>query len=162
IRLDEAVSEEISWVAIHDAARPCVTSDLIDRVFRTAQRTGAAIPTVPVAATLKRVRRKSALSASETRPDVASDISDVEWIHETISREDLREAQTPQVFERRRLAELYGELDRRFPSGRIPTDDAQIFERSGIPVAMVPGSPLNLKITTRDDLCLAEAILRLR
>jgi 2-C-methyl-D-erythritol 4-phosphate cytidylyltransferase len=132
----EQVKDEIDFVAVHDAARPCLADPWIDDVFATAARDGAAILAAPVHATLKRVDQKKR-------------------IVETVDRESLWEAQTPQVFRRQLLIDAYAKR------GREPvTDDAQLVERIGHAVTIVPSSPLNLKITTRDDLKLAEQVLK--
>src|SRR3954452_12680429 len=132
----ERVQNEIEFVAVHDAARPCITDPWIDAVFAAAQRDGAAILASPVQATLKRADQKKHIS-------------------ETVNRESLWEAQTPQVFRRDMLIEAYAKR------GREPvTDDAQLIERLGKPVTIVPCSQLNIKITTRDDLKLAEQVLK--
>lgn len=130
------VKPEIEYVAVHDAARPCLADEWISRVFETAQKTGAAILGVPVAATLKRVR-----------PD--------QTIEETVPRSGLWEAQTPQVFRRKLLLDAYAQR-----AGFQATDDAQLVERLGHPVSVVQGSPINLKITTQEDLRLAEQALK--
>jgi 2-C-methyl-D-erythritol 4-phosphate cytidylyltransferase len=132
----ERVKNEVEYVAVHDAARPCITNAWIDAVFEAAQRDGAAILASPVQATLKRADQKKHIEA-------------------TVDREALWEAQTPQVFRRELLVEAYARR------GRDPvTDDAQLVERLGKPVTIVPCSPLNIKITTRDDLKLAEQVLK--
>jgi 2-C-methyl-D-erythritol 4-phosphate cytidylyltransferase len=132
----ERVADDIDFVAIHDAARPCLIDPWIDAVFEAAQRDGAAILGTQITATLKRVDNKK-------------------HIAETVSRDGLWEAQTPQVFRRKLLIDAYAKR------GREPvTDDAQLIERLGHPVTVVPCSPLNLKITTRDDLKLAEQVLK--
>ena len=133
----ERVRDEADFVAIHDAVRPCVTTGQIDRVFAAAARSGAAILANPVTATLKRCGSN-------------------QNIEETVSREGLWEAQTPQVFGRKILVDAYA--GRSGPA----TDDAQVVERSGVAITLVAGSPLNIKITTRDDLQLANAILKSR
>ncbi len=130
------VREDVEFVAVHDAARPCLASEWIDRVFAAAQKSGAAILAIPVAGTLKRV------GSSHT-------------ITETVSREGLWEAQTPQVFRRELLLDAYrqrGDFE--------ATDDAQLVERIGHPVQVVQGSPINMKITTKDDLRLAAHALK--
>jgi 2-C-methyl-D-erythritol 4-phosphate cytidylyltransferase len=130
------VQPDIEFVAIHDAARPCVAEEWIDAVFAAAVKTGAAILATPVSGTLKRVGRDHT-------------------IDETVAREGLWEAQTPQVFSRQLLLDAYARR------GSTPaTDDAQLVERLGQRVAIVPGSPMNLKITTKDDLRLAGAVLK--
>jgi 2-C-methyl-D-erythritol 4-phosphate cytidylyltransferase len=132
----EQVKPEIDFVAVHDAARPCLADPWIDDVFAAAARDGAAILAAPVQATLKRVDQKKHVTA-------------------TVERESLWEAQTPQVFRRQLLIDAYAKR------GRDPvTDDAQLIERLGHAVTVVPCSPLNLKITTRDDLKLAEQVLK--
>ena len=129
---------EADFVAVHDAARPCLTPALIDAVFARAAEAGAALLAVPVADTLK-------------RDDGAG------RVRETVSRQGLWLAQTPQVFRRDWLLDAYA---RRAALGTGITDDAQLVEAAGYAVHLVPGSTANLKITTPEDLGLAEAILR--
>jgi 2-C-methyl-D-erythritol 4-phosphate cytidylyltransferase len=130
------VKSNVDLVAVHDAARPCLANEWIDAVVAAAEKHGAAILAVPVAGTLKRVA-----------PD--------HTIQETVSRQHLWEAQTPQVFRRELIIEAYAK--RRSPPA---TDDAELVERLGHPVAVVPGSPINLKVTTKDDLRLAAQALK--
>ncbi len=144
----EKLKDGIDYVAIHDAARPCLSGVWIDDVFAAAQRDGAAILAAPVAATLKRV---AAVSPSGNSPRGKGS----RHIIETVDRRDLWEAQTPQVFCRDLLLQAYAQ---RGP-GPV-TDDAQLVERLGQSVTIVPCSSLNLKITTRDDLKLAEQVLK--
>ena len=135
----ERLKEGIDFVAIHDAARPCLADPWIDSVFAAAESDGAAILATPVSSTLKRVDEKG----------------NAKRIVQTVDRQSLWEAQTPQVFRRELLIEAYAKR------GREPvTDDAQLVERLGKPVTIVPCSPLNLKITSRDDLKLAEQVLK--
>lgn len=130
------VSADIDFVAVHDAARPCVAAEWIDAVFAAAVKTGAAILAVPVQGTVKRAN-----------PD--------QTIAETVARDKLWEAQTPQVFRRQLLIDAYARR------GQQPaTDDAQLVERLGQPVTIVPGSPMNIKITTKEDLRMASALLK--
>ena len=137
-----AIDPACDFVAVHDAARPCLTSELVDAVFAAAAEHGAAILAIPVADTLKRADASGRIV--ETVP----------------SRPDLHGAQTPQVF-RTRLARGRAYANRsRLPSP--PTDDALLVESLGHPVRVVPGSPMNLKITTAADLRLASAILQSR
>lgn len=132
---------DVDFVAVHDAARPCVDSATIDRAFQAAFSTGAAIAAVPATSTLKLANR----AAADQPPTIVS----------TLPREDVWLAQTPQVFRR----DWYEEALNRHGHERV-TDDAQWLERLGKPVALVRGSDLNLKITTQDDLILAEAIVQ--
>lgn len=127
---------EADYICVHDAARPCLANEWIDRVFHAAQQSGAAILAIPVAGTLKRVA-----------PD--------NTIQETVARSGLWEAQTPQVFRRQLLLDAYAQRGT-FAS----TDDAQLVERLGHAVTVVPGSPINLKIATKEDLRLAEQALK--
>ena len=130
------VKPDMDYVAVHDAARPCLANEWIDKVFAAAEKTGAAILAIPVRGTLKQVG-----------PD--------RTIQETVSREHLWEAQTPQVFRRQLLLDAYAR-----GGGAAATDDAQLVEQLGHPVAIVEGSPINLKITTKEDLRLAEHALK--
>lgn len=130
------LAADIDLVAIHDAARPCLAPRWIDDVFAAARQTGAAILGTPVTATLKRCDESRTVTA-------------------TIDRSGLWEAQTPQVFSRHVLTEAFA-AD---PSSTA-TDEAHLVQTAGHPVTVVPCSPLNLKITTRDDLRLAEQVLK--
>jgi 2-C-methyl-D-erythritol 4-phosphate cytidylyltransferase len=112
----------------------------INAVFEKAQQTGAAILGVPVADTLKRVDSTGKIEA-------------------TPSRHGLWQAQTPQVFRRDWLVEAYAQ---RGQLKSAITDDAQLVEAAGHVVVVVEGSPLNIKITTKADIYLAEAILKSR
>jgi 2-C-methyl-D-erythritol 4-phosphate cytidylyltransferase len=131
----EHVKPEIDFVAVHDAARPCIADQWISEVFAAAEKSGAAILATPIRGTLKRV-------ANQT-------------ISETVSRDGLWEAQTPQVFKRDLLLKAYAQR-----GAFVSTDDAQLVERLGQKVTIVPGSPINLKITSREDLRLAEHALK--
>jgi len=141
----EAVSADAKFVAVHDAVRVCVAAEWIDDIFAAAVKYGAAVPVVPVTSTLKRV------SADRT-------------IAETVSREGLCMAQTPQVFRRDWLCEAYEALVKSGgatdASGLAITDDAQVVAGAGHPVMSVEGDPRNIKITTKGDLTLAAAILK--
>lgn len=130
------VKPEAEFICVHDAARPCLCDEWVDRILQAAEKTGAAIFAIPVSGTLKRVGPGHA-------------------IRETVSRQDLWEAQTPQVFRRELLLEAYAKRE-----GLQATDDAQLVERLGHSVTVVPGSPVNLKITTKEDLRLAEQALK--
>ncbi len=122
-------------VCIHDAARPLITEEEIRAVLEAAGRGGAATAATPIVDTVKRVEG--------------------ERIVATIDREGLYAAGTPQAFR----ADL---LSRAFDTGREATDEAGLLELLGVPVAAVPVSRWNLKITTPEDLDLVEALLRRR
>jgi 2-C-methyl-D-erythritol 4-phosphate cytidylyltransferase len=134
----EVVDPSCEFIAVHDAARPCLTGEQIDAVFAAARAHGAALLAIPVADTVKRVG-----------PDLFST--------ETLPRENLYLAQTPQVFRRELLMRAYANRSR---LGTLATDDTQLVEALGHPCAIVEGSPLNLKITTATDLRLASAVLQ--
>jgi 2-C-methyl-D-erythritol 4-phosphate cytidylyltransferase len=133
-------SPDCDYIAVHDAARPCVTRELIEAVFTEAQKTGAAILATPVHDTIKRAGEGDA-------------------IVETLPRDRLWLAQTPQVFSRPLLLEAYAQKSK--VPGAI-TDDAQLVENVGGKVSLVKSDLSNLKITTRQDLLLASAILKSR
>ena len=134
----EATDPSCDFVAVHDAARPCLTAELVDAVFSAAVAHGAAILAVPVADTLKRADASGR-------------------IVETVPRAGLHGAQTPQAFRRDLLVRAYANRTR-LPGAA--TDDALLVESLGHPVRVVAGSPMNLKITTAADLRLASAILQ--
>ena len=126
---------DVDFVAVHDAARPLIAKAWIDRVFRAAEQHGAALLATPVTSTLKRV-------AANGR------------IEETVSRERLWAAQTPQVFRRQLLLDAYAQR------GTLqPTDEAQLIEQFGQAVHVVEGSSLNIKLTNHDDFRMAEFLL---
>jgi 2-C-methyl-D-erythritol 4-phosphate cytidylyltransferase len=129
---------EIDFVAVHDAVRPCLTEGLIGSVFAKAQEKGAALLALPVQDTLKNVDAKNQVTATAPRKGL--------WL-----------AQTPQVFRRDWLEEAYA---KRSQLGKEITDDAQLVEAAGKPVHVVEGSSTNIKITTRADLALADAIIK--
>ncbi|MDZ4849182.1 MAG: 2-C-methyl-D-erythritol 4-phosphate cytidylyltransferase [Pirellulaceae bacterium] len=126
----------IEFVAVHDAARPLVSLNDFDKVLQAAREHGAAILGEPIHGTVKRADANG-------------------WIESTVSRERLYQAQTPQVFRRDWLAEAYASRQ-----ASHPTDDAQLVEAIGKKVQMVAGSRTNFKITTQEDLRLAEMALK--
>lgn len=135
------VAEDASHVAVHDAARPCVTEAMIDAVFAEAVQTGAAILAAPITDTLKRA-------------------SPANVIEETTSRENLYQAQTPQVFRKDVLIDAYAKISE--AKKQEVTDDAQVVELAGHPVSIVISDATNLKITTKADMVLGNAIIKSR
>ena len=125
---------DCDWVVIHDGARPCITADLIERGLAEARKTGAAIAAVPVKDTVKQVDADGA-------------------IHSTPLREDLWVAQTPQIFRSDIISEAYREMK------ADVTDDAALVEALGYKVRVYAGSYDNIKVTTPEDLGIAETIL---
>lgn len=134
-----ATPPDLPIVVVHDGARPLVTAGDVDRCVAAAVVTGASIVATPVADTLKRVEDG--------------------LIDGTVPRRQLWVAQTPQAFARARLVKAcaMAATDR-----REFTDEASIFETLGWPVAVVPGSRLNLKVTEPDDLAIADALMTVR
>jgi 2-C-methyl-D-erythritol 4-phosphate cytidylyltransferase len=136
----ERVRPVCQYVAIHDAARPCLTEAMVTAVFAAGREHGAALLAVPASDTVKRA-------------------SDGRFTTETISRHELFLAQTPQVFRRDWLDEAYAQ---RTTNQTESTDDTQLVEALGHRCAIVPGSILNVKITNQEDMRLAGAILRVQ
>lgn len=129
----DRVVDRAALVCVHDAVRPCVSRAQIDAVFAAAARGGAAILARPVRGTVKKVDRSGT-------------------IEQTVRRDGLWEAQTPQVFDTDLLRKAYA-------SGEDATDDAELVQRLGRAVTVVKGDAHNIKITTPADLALAEMIL---
>lgn len=137
----KAVSGNCDWVLVHDAARPLVSKPLVRRVLQAAKKTGAAICGLSVGATVKRMDSGTGM------------------IRGTEDREMLWLAQTPQVFRRDLLVSRYRKLGRR---AFMKTDEAALFDGTGVKVRMVSGDPRNIKITVPADLKLLEFYLESR
>jgi len=133
----QATPAHAEIVVVHDAVRPFITRRLIDAVLRAARRHGAAICALPIAETVKRVRGGFA--------------------EETLDRSQLCAVQTPQAFRAALLREAHEKAQR---DGVVGTDDAMLVERLGHAVCVVPGSEMNVKITTPADLRRARAWVR--
>ena len=137
----KAVDRCTDLVMIHDGARPFIDKKLVSSLIREAKKNGAAIAGVPVKATIKSVRCQ--VSGVRSKP----------MVEKTLNRQNLWEIQTPQVFKKDVIVKAY----KRF--GNIDaTDDAMLVEKLGAKVSVVFGSYRNIKITTPEDLTLAEAI----
>jgi 2-C-methyl-D-erythritol 4-phosphate cytidylyltransferase/2-C-methyl-D-erythritol 2,4-cyclodiphosphate synthase len=136
LALKHAGGSEI--VLVHDAARPLVTPDVITAVRDAARRAGAAVPGVAPADTVREVGGAAAASPAGA----------------TLDRSRLVLVQTPQGFRTEILQRAHDAA-----GGGDVTDDAALVERLGLPVEVVPGSPLNFKITSPEDLARAEAAL---
>jgi 2-C-methyl-D-erythritol 4-phosphate cytidylyltransferase len=131
------VAGDVEIVVVHDAVRPFVTPDLIERSIEAARKHGGAIAAVPMKDTPK-----------QAGPDGL--------IQRTLDRHELWLAQTPQTFRRALVVEAYRKAEIEHVHG---TDDAALMERLGHKVGLVEGSWENIKITTPEDMILAEAIL---
>ena len=125
------------WVIVHDGARPCLDLPMLQRGLDAVAESGAAVAGVPVKDTIKVVSQQGVVT-------------------DTPARESLWAAQTPQVFRYDLLWDAHQRCQ------RPVTDDAAMLESLGHPVKMFLGSYENLKVTTRQDLALAEALLRSR
>lgn len=123
-------------VLVHDGARPFVTRDIVDRLLVGVREVGAAICGVQVKDTVKRVKK--------------------DLVAETLPREDLWQVQTPQAFKRELLVEAHEFAS---TSGFLGTDEASLVERLFVPIKVVLGSYLNMKVTTPEDLLFARVIL---
>jgi len=135
-----AVPNDIEWVAVHDAARPLVSRELIDRTFAAAVRYGAAVPALPVTLTVKQA--DGPLPARVQR---------------TLPRHTLWAMQTPQAMRRADLVEAFARCP--LPLDQI-TDDVRLLELSGQDVWLVQGEERNLKITSWQDMLVAETLWR--
>ena len=133
-----ALRAECKVVLVHDAARPFVDPEVIDAVIACARAGEGAVPAVPLSDTLKESTAGDATLIRRTRP-----------------RARLWRAQTPQGFPRKVLERAHTQAAR---TGHRATDDAALVEALGIPVRLVSDSCWNLKVTTPDDLALAELL----
>jgi len=136
----QEVDERADLILVHDAVRPLITRDLVERVIRRAEAVGGAIAAVPMRDTVKEVGSGGAIAT-------------------TVDRGRLWLAQTPQVFRAKALREAHRKAHL---ENFCATDDAQLFEWLGHPVAVVEGSEENIKITRPEDLAIGEAILASR
>jgi len=133
------LDKDTTLVVIQDGARPFLTRDLLDRCIRAGQKDKSIVAAVPVKPTIKRVSPKT------------------RTVWATLHREDLWEVQTPQVFDKKIITLAYAKL-----AAQTPTDDAQLVEQAGFKVKVVEASYDNIKITTPEDVRLAEYLLARR
>ena len=133
----KALPEDTSWVAVHDGARPLIAPEIFERTIVAARQYGAAIVAVPVVPTIK--------SAKDG------------WVTGTLDRRSLWAVQTPQIFDRRLLSQAHKEGKMR---GLQATDDAALVESFGRKVWVVEGAHANIKVTTPEDVVIAEALLK--
>ena len=133
-----AVSEEASFVAIHDGARPLVMPEDISRCAHDAFRCGGAVLAVPVTDTIKYGKKNG-------------------FVEYTPAREKLFAAQTPQIFD---LTVYRAAMERAFRELSDWTDDSRIFENDARKVFLTPGKRYNIKITSPEDILIAEALLK--
>ena len=131
-----ALAGSEGWIAVHDGARPFAGTEVFERTLQAAQQTGAAIAAVPVKNTIKVVDAEG-------------------FVVNTPQRSSLMAVQTPQIFKAQLLQRAYSDENLK---GAAVTDDASLVERFGVKVAVALGSYENIKITTPEDLLLAEKI----
>jgi 2-C-methyl-D-erythritol 4-phosphate cytidylyltransferase len=134
----EVLSKDAEIVVIHDGVRPFVTKEMIEDSIRSAIRFGAVVLAMPVKETIKMVQ-----------PDGT--------VLKTLDRESLWQIQTPQTFQVNVIKEAYHKAT---GDGFAGTDDASLVERLGIKVHILPGSYTNIKITTPEDLILANLFMK--
>ena len=134
----QALDQGTDLVAVHDGARPLLSAELFARLLEAAREWGAAIPGVPSKDTLKLIDRDG-------------------FVQQTLERRSVLAVQTPQIFKYRELITAYRRAQEEDFRG---TDDASLFERYIGRVKVVEGDYRNLKITTPEDLMVAEALLK--
>jgi 2-C-methyl-D-erythritol 4-phosphate cytidylyltransferase len=134
-----ALSPDAEIVAIHDAARPCASLELISATISAARETGAAVAAQPVTDTIK-------------------ESNDGQWVARTLDRSRLWAVQTPQTFQVEIIRRALAEVRRR---GLLVTDDTAACDVVGQPVRLVPSPQPNPKVTRPEDVPLIEALLRL-
>lgn len=133
-----ALNEDCGIVVIHDGVRPFVSRELLGAAVEGAKQNGAVTVGVPVKDTVKKVDASGS-------------------VVETLDRDGLWLIQTPQAFRRDIIEAAHGQAHRK---GYYGYDDAILVEKMGFPVRMIPGSYNNIKITTREDLAVAEVLLK--
>ncbi len=133
-----SLSGEPEIVAVHDGVRPFVTVEIIETVIREASRCGAAVAALPSKDTIKKS-------------------SPARFIENTVPRDSLWFAQTPQAFSHDILRNAYVKASE---DGFTGTDESLLVERTGVEVKLVEGSPYNMKITTPEDLRIGELLVK--
>lgn len=152
------VPESCTHVAVHDAARPCASIELIERLVRAAEHHPAVIPAIDVPDTLKRVDPTPVLAPADPLAGIlGGDPKPLgRHVHSTIDRSNVVLVQTPQVFAIELLKRAYAQPD------LTSTDDAQLIERLGERILVVPGESTNIKITQAQDIRFARLILNVK
>jgi 2-C-methyl-D-erythritol 4-phosphate cytidylyltransferase len=132
----DVLPEQAEWVAIHDGVRPFISLEKINEVIQTGRDFGAAILAIPEKNTIKKAKE--------------------EWVEQTVSRNDIWEVQTPQVFKIDWLKAAYVQA---FEKHFYSTDDASLLEKAGYRIRLVRGEETNIKITSPADLIIAKAFV---
>jgi 2-C-methyl-D-erythritol 4-phosphate cytidylyltransferase len=133
----ESIQEAVDIILIHDGARPLLEAWMLEKLLDTMEGIQAAVLAVPAKETIKVVSHER-------------------HVLETPSRETLWHVQTPQAFDYRIIVEAH---HRGLAEGITATDDSMLVERLGVPIAVVEGSYRNIKVTTREDLIIAQALI---
>lgn len=136
----QLTNPRLEVVAVHDAVRPFISLDTCRALLRTARDRGAAVPAIPVSDTIKRIEGDKVL--------------------QTVARTGLMAVQTPQCFRRELLIDAF---ELAFSTGGLSqsvTDEAWLVEQYGQEITVILGSATNMKLTTREDMVLATALLR--
>jgi 2-C-methyl-D-erythritol 4-phosphate cytidylyltransferase len=136
----DALPKDVDIVVIHDGVRPFVTREMIEESIHSAIRFGAVVIAMPVKETIK-----------VARPDGT--------VLKTLDRKSLWQIQTPQTFQVNLIKEAHYKATK---DGFVGTDDASLVERLGMNVHILPGSYTNIKITTPEDLMLANLFLQIK
>ena len=136
----DALAKDVEIVVIHDGVRPFVTKAMIEDLIHSAERFGAVILAMPAKDTIKIANPNGT-------------------VLKTLDRDALWQIQTPQAFQARLIREAYYKATE---DGFMGTDDASLVERLGVKVHILPGSFTNIKITTPEDLILANLFLKMR
>lgn len=131
------IDEDTDLIVVHDGVRPLLNRDTLHKAIKSGKRFGAVVTAVPLKPTIKRVNKKGLV------------------VKETLNRDELWEIQTPQVFKKKILLEAYNRA-----KGINPTDDAILVEQLGFKVKVLEGDYKNIKITTPEDLKIAEIFLK--
>jgi 2-C-methyl-D-erythritol 4-phosphate cytidylyltransferase len=153
------VPNDATHIAVHDAARPCASAQLIDRIFEAAPRFDAVIPAVPVSDTIKRIEDAPEAVDEDPLDSILGSGGKANQsfsrIVKTLDRAGLVAVQTPQVFAKEVLVRAYAQPD------LASTDDSGLVEKLGVEIMVAAGESRNIKITTAADLELARALFEL-
>jgi 2-C-methyl-D-erythritol 4-phosphate cytidylyltransferase/2-C-methyl-D-erythritol 2,4-cyclodiphosphate synthase len=148
----KVIDSHADVVVVHDAARPFATAELISRTIAAARESGAALAAVQARDTVKRTS-----GPAKAGHDVLSDhVADAQFVVETLARDTIFLAQTPQAFRRDVLSAALAVAS----NAAEATDEAALAERAGYRVQIVDGESTNIKLTTLEDMTIAETIAR--
>ena len=136
----KVLDKDADYVAVHDAARPLISRQTLEEAVKAAWKNSAAVVAVPVKSTIKEVDPKNL------------------FIQKTLLRDTLWEIQTPQVFRKDILLKAHQAMA--CYARCAPTDDAVLVEKIGVKVKIVRGDYRNIKVTTKEDLAVAEVFLK--